>query len=136
MRITRGCLSIIILLALSLSGLAQAGRAASPATQRNAAIPAPETVLGFQVGEERKLADPRILKQQGDAEALANNLIQSGKTVVVITCSIHSTEVGGTFTATELAYRLTSENSDFIKNILANTIILLVPSLNPDGTDI
>ncbi len=194
MRITRVYLSIILWLALSSTGLAQAGRAANPATQRNTAIPAPETVLGFKVGEERKLAkweafvnyfrrlaatsdrlkfeelgkttlgrpfvvatisapenlqqlatykeqqrklaDPRSLKQQGDAEALANNLIQSGKTVVVITCSIHSTEVGGTFTATELAYRLTSENSDFIKNILANTIVLLVPSLNPDGTDI
>jgi hypothetical protein len=177
-----------------LPGLAQAGRAASSITQRNDAIPAPETVLGFKVGAERKLAkwetfiayfrrlaatsdrlkfeelgkttlgrpfvvatisapenlqqlalykeqqrklgDPRILKQQGDADALANDLIRTGKTVVVITCSIHSTEVGGTFTATELAYRLTSENSDFIKNILANTIILLVPSLNPDGTDI
>jgi hypothetical protein len=194
MRITRLGLLIGLWLALSFTGLAQAGRATGSATTRNAAIPAPETVLGFKVGEERKLAkwetfvayfrklaatsdrlkldelgkttlgrpfvvatisapenlqqlaalkeqqrrlaDPRILKQQGDAEALANNLIQTGKTVVVITCSIHATEVGGTFTATELAYRLTSENSDFIKNILANTIILLVPSLNPDGTDI
>ncbi len=80
---------------------------------------------------QRRLADPR-----GQDANLANDLLQRGKTVVVITCSIHSTEVGGTFTATELAYRLTSSNAPEIRQILENTIILLVPSLNPDGTDI
>ncbi|MBS1812682.1 MAG: hypothetical protein JST84_31230 [Acidobacteria bacterium] len=79
------------------------------------------------------LSDPRRFKQD---EKVAQELIQRGKTVVVITCSIHSTEVGGTFTATELAYRLASSNAPEIKQILENTIIVLVPSLNPDGTDI
>ena len=81
---------------------------------------------------QRRLADPR----SGKMQTWRNELIQRGKTVVVITCSIHSTEVGGTFTATELAYRLTSSNAPEIRQILENTIILLVPSLNPDGTDI
>ncbi|HEX4949951.1 MAG TPA: M14 metallopeptidase family protein [Blastocatellia bacterium] len=82
---------------------------------------------------QRRLADPRLINQDAN---VANDLIQRGKTIVVITCSIHSTEVGGTFTATELAYRLTSSNAPEIRQILDNTIILLVPSLNPDGTDI
>src|SRR5262245_59561222 len=64
------------------------------------------------------------------------DLIEKGKTVVAITCSIHSTEVGGTFTATELAYKLTSQNTQEVTRILDNVILLLVPSLNPDGTDI
>ncbi len=83
---------------------------------------------------QRRLADPRLLDTA--TEAGIKDLIQAGRTVVVITCSIHSTEVGGTFTATELAYRLASENSPEIKQILDNVIVLLVPSLNPDGTDI
>ena len=83
---------------------------------------------------QRKLADPRLLANA--SESATNELIGLGKTVVVITCSIHSTEVGGTFTATELAYKLTSQNTPEVKEILDNVILLLVPSLNPDGMDI
>ncbi|MCI0665041.1 MAG: M14 family metallopeptidase [Acidobacteria bacterium] len=83
---------------------------------------------------QSKLSDPRLLKSASESEI--NDLIKLGKTIVVITCSIHSTEVGGTFTATELAYRLASENSSQVKQILDNVVLILVPSLNPDGTDI
>src|SRR5262249_22785252 len=83
---------------------------------------------------QRKLADPRLLIDAG--EMAINDLVRNGKAVVVITCSIHSTEVGGTFTAAELAYKLASENTPEVRNILDNVILLLVPSLNPDGTDI
>ena len=68
-------------------------------------------------------------------QSVVEKLIQSGKTIVVITCSIHSTEVGGTLMGTELAYRLSSENTPEIQKILDETVVLLVPSLNPDGTD-
>jgi Zinc carboxypeptidase len=83
---------------------------------------------------QSKLSDPRLLKSASETEI--DDLINLGKTIVVITCSIHSTEVGGTFTATQLAYRLASENSPQIKQILDNVVLVLVPSLNPDGTDI
>lgn len=98
-----------------------------------ATISAPENLKRLDEFKliQRRLADPR-----GQDTNLANELIQRGKTIIVITCSIHSTEVGGTFTATELAYRLTSSNTPEVRQILENTIILLVPSLNPDGTDI
>src|SRR5262245_50269208 len=88
---------------------------------------------------QRRLADPRIIDReagQQDVHSVVERLIQSGKTIVVITCSIHSTEVGGTLMGTELAYRLSSENSPEIQKILDETVVLLVPSLNPDGTDI
>jgi hypothetical protein len=101
-----------------------------------AAISAPENLKRLEDFKEiqHKLADPRLLANQSDAAI--GELIKSGKTVVVITCSIHSTEVGGTFTATELAYKLASQNTPEVKQILDNVIVLLVPSLNPDGTDI
>ncbi len=98
-----------------------------------ATISAPENLKRL---DEIKLIQLRLADPRGQDANLANDLLQRGKTVVVITCSIHSTEVGGTFTATELAYRLTSSNAPEIRQILENTIILLVPSLNPDGTDI
>ena len=100
-----------------------------------ATISAPENLQRLEDYKQiqANLADPRRFKQD---DKVAQELIQRGKTIIVITCSIHSTEVGGTFTATELAYRLTSSNAPEIKQILENTIILLVPSLNPDGTDI
>lgn len=100
-----------------------------------ATISAPENLRQLEDYKQvqRFLADPRHFKQD---DSVAQELIKRGKTIVVITCSIHATEVGGTFTATELAYRLASSNAPEIRQILENTIILLVPSLNPDGTDI
>jgi zinc carboxypeptidase len=101
-----------------------------------ATISSPKTLTRLDEFKEiqRKLADPRLIANAG--ESAINELIGLGKTVVVITCSIHSTEVGGTFTATELAYKLTSQNTPEVKEILDNVILMLVPSLNPDGTDI
>ncbi len=100
-----------------------------------ATISAPENLkrLDEIKSIQQRLADPRLINQDSK---IAQDFIKRGKTVIVITCSIHSTEVGGTFTATELAYRLASSNAPEIRQILENTVILLVPSLNPDGTDI
>jgi len=80
-----------------------------------------------------KLADPRKIKS---SDAVARQHIKQGKTIVLITCGIHSTEVGSTLSSMLIAHRLASSNEPEIKKILDNTIILLVPSLNPDGVDI
>ncbi|MBK9164691.1 MAG: hypothetical protein IPM21_12455 [Acidobacteria bacterium] len=85
-----------------------------------------------------KLADPRtfINKSRNVPDATAKALIAEGKTIVLITFGIHSTEVGSTLSSMLIAHELASSNDPRIKNILDNTIILLVPSLNPDGVDI
>src|SRR5688500_4551315 len=80
-----------------------------------------------------KLADPRTFKSN-DKEA--QRLIAQGKTIVLITCGIHSTEVGSTLSSMLIAHRLAASNEPEVRKILDNTIILLVPSLNPDGVDI
>ncbi len=77
---------------------------------------------------QQRLADPRELSPQE-----AERLIAEGKTIVLITCSIHSTEIASSQMSMELAYRLASEESPQVKEILDNVIFLLVPSLNPDG---
>ncbi len=63
--------------------------------------------------------------------------MNEGKMIVMITCSIHATEVASTHTAVEFAYRLlTEDNNPKFKAILDNVILLLEPSQNPDGVDI
>jgi hypothetical protein len=81
---------------------------------------------------QMRLADPR---KTTDAEAAKLEL--EGKMIVMITCSIHATEVASTHTAVEFAYRLLTEDSNpKFKTILDNVIIFLEPSQNPDGVDI
>lgn len=187
MKKTVACVAILF---ISLLIIISSGDVSEPAAAQQR-IPAPESALGFRIGEDRKLAkwekflayyrqldaaservrldelgqttlrnpfvmltisspenlsrldeireiqlslsDPRRI--DGDERAV-EDLIRRGKTIVVITCSIHSTEVGGTFTGTDLAYRLASDDSPGIRQILDNVVLFLAPSLNPDGTNI
>jgi len=62
-----------------------------------------------------------------------DELFRSGKAVVLVSCNIHSTEIGSSQMVLELVHRLATEDSPLVKKILDNTIFLLVPSLNPDG---
>ena len=125
-----------------------------------ATISAPENLRRLDQFKDiqRQLADPRILadgldnadtRSRGQAENAtwarqnwqranrkATDLIKAGKTVVAITCGIHSTEVGSYLSSMLIAYRLASSNEPDVQEILKNTIILLVPSTNPDGVDI
>ena len=80
-----------------------------------------------------KLADPRLIKSN---DKTAQALIKQGKTFVLITCGIHSTEVGSYLSSMLIAEKLARAEDAETKRILENTIIILVPSLNPDGVDI
>jgi len=106
-----------------------------------ATISAPENLKRLNEYKEiqRQLADPRILGSPANpalADGKARALIARGKTIVAITCGIHSTEVGSYLSSMLIAYRLASSNEPEIQEILRHTIILLVPSTNPDGVDI
>ena len=79
-----------------------------------------------------RLADPRTVKDESELEGLVKN----GKTIVSIACSIHSTEIVGSQMSMNLAYELASSTDMETKEILDNTILLLIPSSNPDGVDI
>jgi Zinc carboxypeptidase len=83
-----------------------------------------------------QLADPRKLGPPATRDRKAADLIKQGKAIVLITCGIHSTEVGSYLSSMLIAHRLASSTDPAIQKILDNTIILLVPSLNPDGVDI
>ena len=75
-----------------------------------------------------RLADPR-----GLAEEEARALAQEGVPFYFLYAMIHSTEVGNSLTVINIAHRLATEESPEIREILDNTVVLLVPSQNPDG---
>src|SRR5581483_10502980 len=81
---------------------------------------------------QRRLADPRLVGSLTEAD----NLIHRARAVIAISCSIHSTEIVASQMSMTLAYTLASEESAGMRSVLENTIILLMPSTNPDGVDI
>jgi len=78
---------------------------------------------------QAKLSDPRTIAGETELE----QLLDQGKTVVLITHGIHATEVGGSQMAARLVHRLAASSEPRVQEILDNVIFLDVPSLNPDG---
>ncbi|MDQ6758937.1 MAG: peptidase M14, partial [Acidobacteriota bacterium] len=93
-------------------------------------VSSPETLsnLARYRENQKRLAYPRALE-----ETEADKLIASNKAVLLITCNIHSTEIASSQMVLELVHRLATEDSAFVRNILDNVILVLVPSFNPDG---
>lgn len=75
-----------------------------------------------------RLSDPR-----GLSEEQASALIRDGKAIVIVTCNIHSTEIASSQMAMEWAYALATATDPETKKRLSDVVLLLVPSLNPDG---
>ena len=97
-------------------------------------ISAPENIrdLAKYKDIQARLADPRRVISQAERDRLTSQ----GKAVVVISCSIHSTEIVASQMSMQLAYELASQSDPDTLEILRNTILILVPSANPDGVDI
>ena len=95
-----------------------------------AAISSEENLKNKQKYQEiaAKLADPR-----GLSPAEIDKLVADGKAIVLVTCNIHASEIGATQMAMEWAHSLVTSRDPAILTWLDNVILLLVPSLNPDG---
>ena len=101
---------------------------------------APFAMLEISSAENLKNLDhwkslERKLYFQGGApsDAQRDEIFRTGKSVIFITNNIHSTEIGASQMVIEAVYKLATDNSPEVKKILDNVILLLVPSLNPDG---
>ena len=97
-------------------------------------ISARENILALPKYKEiqQQLADPR----QITSDLQRDRLLSNGKVVVTISCSIHSTEIVASQMSMQLAYELATAQDADTRAILQNTILLLIPSPNPDGIDI
>ncbi|MFC1564183.1 M14 family zinc carboxypeptidase [candidate division KSB1 bacterium] len=77
-----------------------------------------------------KLADPRKINERE-----AERLIGRAKPMYWATGALHSGETGSPEMLMELAYRIAVGESDFIKTIRDNMIIMITPVLEVDGRD-
>jgi hypothetical protein len=75
-----------------------------------------------------RLNDPRGLSPAG-----VDSLIEAGKTVLFVSLNIHSTEIGSSQMGMEWVYRLATGGPETAAAALSDVIVLLVPSMNPDG---
>jgi hypothetical protein len=97
-------------------------------------ISARENILALPKYKEiqQQLADPRKIT----SDTQRDRLLADGKVVVTISCSIHSTEIVASQMSMQLAYELATAQDADTRALLENTILLLIPSPNPDGIDI
>ena len=93
-------------------------------------ISSPQNLARFDrlVEINRRLADPR-----GLSDAEAQKLAAEGKPFYLVYATIHSTEVSNGQAIVHIVHRLATENSPAIREILDNSVVLMVPSQNPDG---
>lgn len=107
---------------------------AGPTTDGNrlmaAIISAPENIARLEAirTANLRLADPR-----GIAPAEARALAEKNPVVVAVGASIHASEIGATQAANELLHSLATASDPDTLRVLRDVVIVLLPSLNPDG---
>jgi hypothetical protein len=77
-----------------------------------------------------KLADPRTINFD---EAEADRLVDQSFPIYYITGTIHSPETGSPTALMELAYRLTVDESPYVKSIRDGMVTLITPVVEVDG---
>jgi hypothetical protein len=76
----------------------------------------------------------RLARGRGLDDTAARTLAREGKAIVHIDGGLHSTEVAGAQQSIALAYKLVATHGDpEIDAILDNVVLMLWPTLNPDG---
>jgi len=76
-----------------------------------------------------KLADPR-----GVPQTELDRIVAEGRPVIIQSFALHSNEVAAAQTAAEFAYESLSRTDAEAQRMLDNVISIVVPSINPDGT--
>jgi len=94
-------------------------------------ISSPDTLKNL---DRYKRLEQKLYFQGGaPSDTERDEIFRQGKLVLLITCSIHATEIGATQMSVELVHHLATSDAPDVKKILDNVIFVLVPSLNPDG---
>jgi hypothetical protein len=95
-----------------------------------AVVSAPENIRTLDQirANNLRLSDPRTLEPDE-----ARRLASTQKLILAIGASIHASEVGATQAASELLHELVTAADPATLSMLQNVVIVLIPSLNPDG---
>lgn len=96
-----------------------------------AEISATDTIANLEPHRraQHKIADPRTISDEQERAAL----IRDSKVPILINAQLHSTETAASQMSMELAWKLVTEESEAVQEILDHTIVLLLPCANPDG---
>ncbi|MCS7026409.1 MAG: M14 family metallopeptidase [Bryobacteraceae bacterium] len=84
--------------------------------------------------EEYRRINQRLALGLASAEE-ARQLSRQGKAIVWIDSGLHANEVAPVQHAPHLAYRMLTEESEELRHIRQNVILMQVPVINPDGLD-
>lgn len=98
-----------------------------------AVISSPENLARL---DEWKADTKRLSTDDGLDDAAAKALAQKARVIIHIDGGLHANEVAGPQHSMVLAYKLLSTQGDpEVDRILNNVVLLLYPTLNPDGQD-
>lgn len=78
----------------------------------------------------RKLAYPGNISEEE-----FSSLVTEARVFILVTCALHATEIGASQMAMEWAHHLITSGDPVNERILKESVILLMPSINPDGHD-
>lgn len=98
-----------------------------------AIVSAPENIARLDEIQavNRRLADPRGLSPEDTA-----GLVASHPAIVALGCSVHASEIGATQMANELLHELATSDAPDTLRVLRDVVVVLIPSLNPDGHEL
>jgi hypothetical protein len=80
-----------------------------------------------------RAVNERLADSRGLAPEQARLLMTGQKVIVAIGASIHSAEIGATQMANELLHELATSSDARTIEIMKQVVVVLIPSLNPDG---
>lgn len=75
------------------------------------------------------LTDPR-----GYSDAEIEEAVQEGRAVLAQSYGLHASEVAATQASAEIVWSMATRNDDDMQRILDETVAIMFPSMNPDGT--
>jgi len=96
-------------------------------------ISSPSTISKL---DNYKTVNQQIVNVSSSSPLISTKRFNEGKTIVAISCSIHSTEIVASQMSMLLAYEMATATDPKTMEILDNTILLLIPSANPDGINL
>ena len=108
----------------------EAGRSTFDNPMKVVILTSPEN----QAKLERLREIARLLAKPGDLTPdQSQQLIDEGKVIALVTCTIHSTEVGSTQMVTEFVHDFATTDDPEKLAWMDEAVLLVMPSINPDG---